>query len=51
MMACAEPEGIMEQEQEFLAALATAATYRIQGNMLEMRTADDALAMMMQLAQ
>lgn len=51
MMACAEPEGIMEQEQEFLAALATAATYRIEGNMLEMRTADDALAMMMQLAQ
>jgi heat shock protein HslJ len=50
MMACAEPEGIMEQEQEYLAALATAATYRIQGNTLEMRTADDALAVIMQLA-
>lgn len=50
MMACAEPEGIMEQEQEFLVALTTAATYRVQGNTLEMRTADDALAAMMQLA-
>lgn len=50
MMACADPEGIMEQEQEYLAALATAATYRIQGNTLEMRTADDALAVTMQVA-
>jgi heat shock protein HslJ len=50
MMACTEPQGIMEQEQEFLAALSTAATYRIQGKTLEMRTADDALALMMQLA-
>ena len=47
-MACLEPEGVMEQEQEFLAALATAATYSIQGNTLEMRTADDALAVIMQ---
>lgn len=51
MMACEEPDGIMAQEQEFLAALATAATYRIQGNTLELRTADDALAVMMQPAQ
>jgi len=50
MMACAEPEGIMEQEQGYLAALATAATYRIEANTLEMRTADGALAAMMQLA-
>ena len=50
MMACSDPEGVMEQEQEFLAALASAATYRIQGNTLEMRTADDALALMLQLA-
>jgi heat shock protein HslJ len=50
MMACAEPEGIMEQEQEYLAALATAATYSIQANTLEMRTADNALAVVMQLA-
>jgi heat shock protein HslJ len=51
MMACEEPEGIMAQEQAFLAALTTAATYRIQGNTLELRTADDALAVMMQRAQ
>ena len=40
---CAEPEGVMEQEQEYLAALETAATYRIDGDTLEMRTADGAL--------
>lgn len=51
MMACEEPEGIMAQEQAFLAALATAATYRVQGNTLELRTADDALAVMMQRTQ
>jgi hypothetical protein len=33
-----------------LAGLTTATTYRIQGNTLEMRTADDALAMRMQVA-
>lgn len=43
-MACPEPEGVMEQETEFLAALATAATYSIEGDRLEMRTADDAIA-------
>ena len=42
MMACAEPEGIIEQEQEYLAALGTAATYQITGDRLEMRTADNA---------
>ncbi|MCB0195939.1 MAG: META domain-containing protein [Anaerolineae bacterium] len=44
MMACIEPEGVMDQEQEFLAALASAATYQITGNTMQMRTADDALA-------
>jgi heat shock protein HslJ len=43
-MMCAEPEGVMAQESEYLAALATAATYRIDGDTLEMRTADDAMA-------
>jgi heat shock protein HslJ len=42
MMACAEPEGIMEQEQEYLTALSTAATYQITGDRLEMRTAEGA---------
>ncbi len=41
---CAEPEGIMEQEQLYLAALATAATYTIRGNKLELRSDDGALA-------
>jgi len=43
-MACAEPDGIMEQEQEFLAAIGTAATYQINGNRLEMRTANGEIA-------
>ncbi len=37
----------MEQESEYLAALQTAATYSIEGNMLQMRTAEDALAVIM----
>jgi len=41
-MACQEPEGIMEQESEYLAALETAATYKIEGLTMNMRTADDA---------
>lgn len=43
MMMCVEPEGVMEQEAEFIAALATAATFSIQGDQLELRTADGAL--------
>ncbi len=43
-MACAEPAGVMEQEAQFLQALATAATYRLEGDRLELRTADGALA-------
>lgn len=42
-MMCAEPAGVMEQESAYLAALETAATYRIQGDQLELRTADGAL--------
>jgi heat shock protein HslJ len=37
---CAEPEGVMEQEAEFLDTLQTAATFRLDGDMLEMRSAD-----------
>ena len=44
MMACEDPAGIMDQEQQYLAALQTAATYQIEGNVLELRTADGALA-------
>ena len=41
---CSEPEGIMEQENQYLAALETAATYRMEGERLELRTAEGAMA-------
>jgi heat shock protein HslJ len=41
---CNDPEGVMDQEVQYLAALGTAATYRIDGNSLELRTKDGALA-------
>jgi len=41
---CPTPEGVMEQEHAFLAALTSAATYKIQGATLELRTASGALA-------
>jgi heat shock protein HslJ len=41
-MACPEPA--MSQEAQYLAALATAATYAIEAGKLELRTADGALA-------
>ena len=47
MRFCEQPAGIMEQESEYLAALQSAATYSIEGNMLQMRTAEDALAVIM----
>lgn len=43
-------EGVMEQEQAFLNALASVATMRIEGDRLEFRTADDALALMLRRA-
>ncbi len=45
---CARPPaGVMQQEAEFLAALESAATYTVEGNFLEMRDADDAIAVHM----
>ncbi|MEZ4771013.1 MAG: META domain-containing protein [Caldilineales bacterium] len=44
MMFCGEPEGVMDQEQQYLAALQTVATWSIAGDKLELRTADGALA-------
>ena len=41
---CEEPAGVSEQETRYLAALETAATYRVEGSRLELRTADGALA-------
>jgi heat shock protein HslJ len=43
-MMCATPERIMEQEQQFLTALETVATARFEGDRLELRTAEGALA-------
>jgi uncharacterized lipoprotein YbaY len=42
--ACSQPEGVMEQEMQYLTALGTAATYQLQGDKLELRTAEGALA-------
>lgn len=44
---CSEPEGVMDQEFEFLNALASAATYSINGDLLQLRTADNQLALIM----
>jgi heat shock protein HslJ/uncharacterized lipoprotein YbaY len=49
-MWCSEPEGIMDQESQYLAALETAATYKIEGHRLSMRTADGAMAVNFQRA-
>ena len=43
-MFCGDPEGVMDQEAQYLAALATASTYSLSGNNLELRTSDGALA-------
>ena len=41
---CEQPEGTMEQESEYLAALETVATWSIDGDVLDLRTAEDARA-------
>jgi len=43
-MSCADPPGVMEQEQAYLKALGTVSTAHFEGNRLELRTADGALA-------
>jgi len=43
-MFCADPEGVMDQEALYLAALETADTYKVEGTNLELRTKDGALA-------
>lgn len=42
---CAEPEGIMDQEVQFLEALRSATTFRRENERLALRTADGALAL------
>jgi heat shock protein HslJ len=41
---CAQPEGVMEQERQFLDALRAVATARFEADRLELRKADGALA-------
>jgi heat shock protein HslJ len=48
-MAC--PQEIMDQETQYLAALQSAATYRIEGTGMELRTKDDALAVDFQVKE
>jgi heat shock protein HslJ len=43
MKACAD-QAVMDQEAQFLAALNSAATYRVEGTLMELRTGDDAMA-------
>lgn len=50
-MFCGEPEGVMDQETQYLAALTTAATYSVSGPRLELRTSDGALAASFQAAR
>ena len=42
-MSCPEPEGVMEQEAAYLAALERATTWTIRDGRLQLRDADDAL--------
>lgn len=44
---CANPAGVMEQETEFFAALESAATFTVEGDFIELRNADDAIAVQM----
>ncbi len=50
-MFCVEPEGIMEQESLYLAAIQNAATYRIDNDRLELRDASGALQASYQAAE
>jgi heat shock protein HslJ len=44
MMFCEGPQGVMTQEAAYLAALETAATWKVEGDQLWLRTAGDAIA-------
>jgi heat shock protein HslJ len=44
---CSAPAGVMEQERQFLAALTSVATLRREGQRLELRSADGALALIL----
>ncbi len=44
---CNTPAGVMEQEAEFFVALESAATFTVDGDFIELRNADDAIAVHM----
>lgn len=44
---CTNPAGVMAQEAEFFAALESAATFTVEGDFIELRNADDAIAVHM----
>jgi heat shock protein HslJ len=50
-MMCLEPAGVMEQESAFLQALSSAATFSLEGDRLELRTGDGAIAIQLTRAQ
>ncbi len=43
-MYCEQPEGVSEQEQQYLAALGTAVVYTLEGERLQLRTSEGSLA-------
>lgn len=51
MKMCADPAGVMEQEAQLLKALESAATIQLDGDMLTLRTKDDAMAVVLRRAQ
>ncbi|HET6444162.1 MAG TPA: META domain-containing protein [candidate division Zixibacteria bacterium] len=48
---CSDPEGIMEQESEFLAALGGTATFEVQGNRMDMYFEDGARAVVLEIVK
>jgi heat shock protein HslJ len=46
MMNCSDPEGIMDQEANYLKTLQSAASYQVEGNVLELRTKDGELSVL-----